>query len=146
MARNIDSAKRVINGTFGELWKDGVLVAETTACQAKITKTKTAVQLCGQMMEDTKTTSVKGTGSLTIHKVDSAWISEQMDVQNGVDSRHTLVSALKDPDSWGAERISLSNVSFDDVTLADWKAATMGSVTIPFTFTGAKLLDAIEEG
>lgn len=146
MARNIDSAKRVINGTFGELWMDGILVAETTACQAKITKTKTAVQICGQMMEDTKTTSVKGSGSLTIHKVDSAWIKKQMDVQNGVDSRHTLVSALKDPDSWGAERISLSNVSFDDVTLADWKAATMGSVTIPFTFTGAKLLDAIEEG
>lgn len=146
MATNIDSAKRVINGTFGELWKDGILVAETTAFQAKIAKTKVSVQLCGQIMEDTKTTSVKGTGSLTIHKVDSAWIREQIDVQNGVDSRHTLVSALKDPDSWGAERISLSNVSFDDVTMADWKAATMGSVTIPFTFTGAKLLDAIEEG
>ena len=119
MARNIASAKRVINGTFGELWKDGVLVAETTACQAKIAKTKTAVQLCGQMMEDTKTTSVKGSGSLTIHKVDSSWIREQMDVQNGVDSRHTLITALKDPDSWGTEGIALSNVSFDDVTLAD---------------------------
>lgn len=146
MARNIDSAKRVINGTFGELWKDGILVAETTACQAKVAKTKTSVVLCGQFMEDSKATGAKGTGSLTMHKVDSSWVREMMEVQTGVDRRHTLITALKDPDSWGTERISLSNVSFDDVTVADWKAATLGSVTVPFTFTGYKLMDAIEEG
>ena len=40
MASRIDSAKRVINGTFGELWSDGRKVAETTAMQAKIAKNK----------------------------------------------------------------------------------------------------------
>ena len=97
-------------------------------------------------MEDSKALSGKGTGSVTLYKVDSAFIQEEIDSQNGIDKRHVLVSKLRDPDSWGAERIALYNVSFDDVTLADWKAATEGSVTIPFTFTRAELLDVIEEG
>lgn len=146
MASRIDSAKRVINGTFGEMWSDGRKVAETTAVQAKIAKNKTTINLCGEFMEDSKALSGKGTGSVTLYKVDSAFIREEIDSQNGTDHRHVLVSKLRDPDSWGAERIALYNVSFDDVTLADWKAATEGSVTIPFTFTRAELLDVIEEG
>lgn len=35
MARTIDSARRVISGTWGELWIDGEKVAEVSACQAK---------------------------------------------------------------------------------------------------------------
>ena len=36
------------------------------------------------------------------------------------------------------------NVSFDDLTLADWQAATVGTVTTPFTFSRYELLDMIE--
>ena len=52
MARTIDSAKRVINGTYGEVWVDGEKIAECTACQAKVTKNKTTINLCGQFMSD----------------------------------------------------------------------------------------------
>ena len=55
-----------------------------------------------------------------------------------------MILKLSDPDSWGAERVALYNVSFDDMTLADWKAATVGSVTAPFTFSRYELLDLIE--
>ena len=40
--------------------------------------------------------------------------------------------------------MALYNVSFDDMTLADWKAATVGSITAPFTFSRYELLDLIE--
>ena len=40
-----------------------------------------------------------------------------------MDERGTVITKLKDPDSWGAERVALYNVSFDDLTLADWQAA-----------------------
>lgn len=145
MAGRVDSAKRVINGTFGEMWSDGRKVAETTGLQAKIAKNKSTITLCGEFMEDSKSLSGKGTGSITLYKVDSAFVREEIDTQTGADHRHTLISKLRDPDSWGAERIALYNVSYDDVTLADWKAATEGTVTIPFTFTRAELLDTIEE-
>ena len=144
MARSIDSAKRIINGLYGEVWVDGEKIAECTACQAKVAKNKQTVNLCGQFMDDTKVTSGSGTGSLTLYKVDSGFIQRQRELQNGVDVRCTIISKLRDPDSFGAERVALYNVNFDDLTLADWQAATMGTVTAPFTFSRYELLDTIE--
>ena len=69
---------------------------------------------------------------------------KQSGLQNGVDRRFTVISKLKDPDSWGAERVAVYNVSFDDLTLADWQAATVGTVTTPFTFSRYEFLDQIE--
>lgn len=44
----------------------------------------------------------------------------------------------------GAERVVLKNVSFDDLTVADWKVGTKGNITAPFTFTKYEFLDTIE--
>lgn len=144
MARTIDSAKRILNGTFGEVWVDGEKIAECTACQGKVSKDKQTVNLCGQFMSDTKATSGSGTGSLTLYKVDSGFLQKENDLQNGVDRRYTVISKLKDPDAWGAERVAFYNVSLDEMTLADWQAATVGTVTVPFTFSRYELLDLIE--
>ena len=144
MARTIDSAKRVISGTWGEEWVDGNKVAECTAGQGKIAKNKETINLCGQFMQDSKATSGAGTGSLTLYKVDSGFASQADEVQRGVDRRSTVIQKLADPDSWGYERVAYYNVSFDDVTLDDWQAATVGKITVPFTFTRCELLDRIE--
>ena len=50
MARTIDSAKRVISGTHGAAWLDGEKMAETTALQAKLSKNKETINLCGQFI------------------------------------------------------------------------------------------------
>ncbi len=144
MARTIDAAKRAISGTFGQVWLDGEKVAECKGAQAKISKNKEKVYLCGQMFADHKVMSLEGTGSLTLYKVDSGLIQKQTDIQDGVDRRFTVISALKDPDSYGAERVALYNVSFDDLTLADWQRAAVGEITAPFTFTRFELLDQID--
>ena len=144
MARNIDTAKRVVNGTFGQVWIDGEKIAECTACQLKVSKNKETINLCGQFMTDTKATSGSGTGSLTLYKVDSGFAQRAGDLQGGEDRRFTVISKLSDPDSYGAERVAVYSVSFDDLTLADWQAATVGTVTVPFTFSRYELLDLIE--
>jgi len=141
----MDSAKRVISGTWGELWLNGEYVAECYGFQAKITYTKEDVAMCRQMLVDSKTTSGKGTGSVMLHKVNSRMINVIGEhIVNGRDVRFTIVSKLADPDAYGAERVSLSNVSFDDLTVADWEAAKKGAVTCPFTFaSNPKWLDKI---
>ena len=144
MARTIESAKRVINGTWGEVWLDGEKVAECTAYQQKLAKNKETIRLCGQFMDDTKATSGSGTGSLTLYHVDSGFARKMEGIQDGVDQRFTVISKLADPDSWGAERVAAYNVSFDDLTLADWQAATVGTVTAPFTWSRYEFLDMIE--
>lgn len=144
MAQRIDTAKRIINGTWGEVWVDGEKIAECTACQLRIAKNKETIRLCGQFMDDSKGTSGSGTGSLTLYHVDSGFARKAGDLQNGEDRRFTVISKLRDPDSHGAERVAAYNVSFDDLTLSDWAAATVGTVTVPFTFSRYEFLDMIE--
>ena len=140
----MDSAKRVISGTWGEVWLDGDKVSECYGLQAKVSFNKEDVALCGQMASDKKVTSIECTGSLRMHKVTSRMaLAIGENIRNGKDVRFTMVSKLKDPDAYGAERVVLSNVSFDDLTLADWEAKSVGKVECPFTFTDYEFLDEI---
>lgn len=66
-----DNAKRVMSGTWGEVWLDGDKVAEAYGLQLKVSYNKEDVKMCGQMAVDSKVTSVKMTGSLKMHKVNS---------------------------------------------------------------------------
>ena len=141
----MDSAKRVVSGTWGEVWLDDDKVSECYGLQAKVSFNKEDIALCGQMASDKKVTSIDCTGSLRLHKVTSRMaqaIGES--IRNGRDVRFTIVSKLKDPDAYGAERVVLRNVSFDDLTLADWEAKSVGKVECPFTFTDYEFLDVIE--
>ncbi|WP_312637135.1 phage tail tube protein [Oscillibacter sp.] len=135
---------RVINGTFGSVWADGSEVAEVNAFQVKINKNKSTLNFCRQMAEDSKITGVKITGSMTLHKIYSRGSDDVEQVQAGRDVRKTLVGALADPDAFGAERIAVYGVSYDEVTVMDWAAAKEGSITIPFTATRVEYLDKIE--
>ena len=127
------------------MWLDGDKVSECYGLQAKASFNKEDIALCGQMASDKKVTSIDCTGSLRLHKVTSRMaqaIGEN--IRNGRDVRFTIVSKLKDPDAYGAERVVLRNVSFDDLTLADWEAKSVGKVECPFTFTDYEFLDVIE--
>ena len=140
----MDSAKRVISGTWGEVWLEGDKVSECYGLQAKVSFNKEDIALCGQMASDKKVTSIECTGSLRMHKVTSRMaLAIGENIRNGKDVRFTIVSKLKDPDSYGAERVALYNVSFDDLTLADWEAKSVGKVECPFTFTDYEFLDEI---
>lgn len=80
----------------------------------------------------------------TMHKVNSRMgvlIGDQ--VAQGHDPRFTIIAKLADPDAFGAERVALYNVSFDDETIADWEAGNVGKIEAPFTFTKREFLDKI---
>lgn len=134
---------RVISGTFLEVWVDGVAVAGLSAFQAKWTKQKTEINLCGQMAVDTKTTSIKGTGSVEFWKIYSSFNDDMERISQGIDVRHTIVGKLADPDAFGAERLAFYNSSWDEHTLMDASAGNPGKVNMPFTFTRAEYLDKV---
>lgn len=139
-------AKRIINGTYGEAWCNGVQYNETKALQAKISKNKETISQAGVLMNATKVVSTDGKGSVTFYKVDSSILSMELDaLEKGIDLKHTLITKLNDPDSWGCERLALEGVSFDDITLADWELAKLGEVEFPFTFEKVRRLDVINK-
>jgi len=136
---------RVMSGTWGEIWLDGDYVAECYGLQAKANFTKEDVNICGQMAVDKKITAISYTGSMKMHKVNSRMAIVIGDkIKKGQDVRFTIISKLDDPDAYGAERVALRNVSFDDLTIADWEVAKKGTIEAPFTFTDYEFLDKVE--
>lgn len=137
------SAKRVMSGTWGQVWFGGDLWAEVSAFQAKYTYTKEDQQMAGQMATDTKVTGVKGTGSVTLKKVYSRTAGHGDKVLEGIDERGTFIGKLDDPDAFGAERVALYNVSLDEEPLMDWRVGSTTEITIPFTFTEREWLQTV---
>lgn len=138
-------AKKIINGTWGRVTIDGEEVASCYGCSLKLSYNKESVAQGGSMMEDSKTLSITGTGSLMLHKVDSLLLQKTGEaIRKGKDVRATIISEIADPDAYGAERIAVKGVSFDDLTLADWQHKQLTQLQVPFTFSDYQLLDLID--
>lgn len=139
-------AERVINGTFGEVWMDGEKLSEARALQAVLEFNKEDINIAGYLGTDTKFMGYKGTGSVTLYKMNSRMLNKLSDkIKSGTNPRVQILSALKDPAAYGAERVLIKDACFDDLTLANWEVNSNGEIECPFTFTDWDLLDTIDE-
>lgn len=137
-------AKNVINGTYGEIWCDSDYLAEAIGLEAKITLDKSEVNMCRKLSKGYKVTDSDGKGTLKMNKVSSYFIRKLGDaIKAGKTPTSEIITSLKDPDAFGAEKIKLTGVVFDELTLADWEAKKNGEESIPFTFDSFEVLDSI---
>lgn len=137
-------AYEVINGTFGTVWLENEEVAEASAFQVKVEFQKEEINIAGKMATDTKLMGYTIKGSLKLHKTNSRMYKLIWNrIKNGEDPRFTFIGKLADPNSRGAERIAVKNVSFDDLTVFDWETKSPGAVECPFTATDLEDLDLI---
>ena len=133
----------VRNGTYGSVWLDGEQVCESYALQFKLNKNKEPVPRCRTLAEGKKMTSYNITGTIRMHNATSRLITlETRALKEGRDAAHTIISLLDDPDNPQAQRVAITGVSFDDLTLADWEAAKLGSIEAPFTAEDFEILEA----
>lgn len=138
-------AKNVINGTWGEVWLDGDKLSECTGLQAKVTLTKTDVNMAGRLAKSSKVTGWEGKGTLKMLKINSRILMKTINnIKKGKETTCTIISKLADPDSFGSERIVLKNVTIDELTLADWEVKKNGELSVPFTFDDYDMLDVIK--
>jgi hypothetical protein len=137
------SPELVRSGTFGSMWLNGEQMSECYGLQIKVSKTKESVPRCGATVEGNKFMSAKITGSVKLYNATSRLINTQAaDLKAGKDTRFTIVSKLADPDNPDTQRIQVTGVSFDDLTLADWEAAKLGTIEAPFTADDFTVLEA----
>lgn len=137
--------RRAINGTYGEVWLEGELTREATGLKAEIGLEFMDVPMCGSLAKHQKVSGINCNGSITMTKVNSRMAIKLSDMlKAGKTPSFTIISKLDDPDAYGAERVVLKNCQFSTLTLADWSAKTIGSITQAFTFTDWDFLDMIE--
>ena len=131
-------ASRVILGTYGQVFIDGVWQTNVNHLEAKVAVEKRELNLSGDDWVRHKKGPKKGTGTMSGFKVTSDML------QRGF-NKFELVSKLADPESYGHERVRLKNVMVDELQLANWTSGEEVKEEIPFTFEGYELLDPIVE-
>lgn len=139
---------RVINGSYGECYHEGAWLTNVYKTTAEVEITKEEIKKSGTRWTGNKVTGLKGTGSISGYKVTSdmiTYIGQICDDTKG-EYKTELITKLDDPESWGAERIRLKNVSFDKISLANWEVGSIVEDELSFTFEGFELLDEITEG
>lgn len=97
--------------------------------------------MCGQFITDSKVTSGKRHRFYWHLPCVFRWAAYADAVQQGKDVRTTFVGKLDDPDGYGAERVAVYGVSFDEVPLTSFEAGQIIKQEVPFTFTSHKYLE-----
>ncbi len=136
-------ASLVRSGSHGTCWLDGELMTECYGLQIVVNKTKEQVPRCGAFMAGNKLMSANITGTVRLYNATSRLIERQAEnLKAGRDSRFVIVSKLADPDNPNIQRVQVTGVSFDNLTLADWQAAQIGTIEAPFTADDYTVLES----
>lgn len=138
-------ATRVINGSYGEVWCEGVWLTNIQSAEAIIEIDKEEISRSGTRMKGHKSMGLTGTGNVTGYKITSDFIKRIGAIANdrGKPFVTELIYKLADPESNGAERIRLKGVQFDRIPLSTFEVNTIVEEELPFTFSGYELLDQI---
>lgn len=137
-------AKQVVNGSFGEAWVGSDYMAGVTGVEATIDIDYEDINQPRKLSTGKKMIGWSGSGSLNFNKVSSRFIRLLGDdLRAGRQTEVDVITKLDDPDSIGAERIVLKNVTFENLTLANWEAKTAGEDEAPFFFDDWEPLDLI---
>lgn len=144
MANKMNTNK-IMRGTFGRVWINGELYANVKSFEAKATLNYEEVDVSGELGKHQRYMGYAIEGTMTLHKIDSA---VAVLLQDGIASGDlpdiSIVGKLDDPTAYGAERVELYEVTFDELTLLKFENATNGEEEVPFKAAGFKYLDMIK--
>lgn len=136
--------KNTINGTYGSIWVDNELWAETDSFTATVNIDYEDVNIAGSLATHKKQTGWNGTGSMTIKKVNSRVATKVANnVKNGTVPRMKIVGKLADPDALGTERVALYDVTFDSFILMNFEQKTVMTQDVAFAFSDYDLIATI---
>ena len=124
------------NGSHGKIWWDGLEIFEVVSFEATVTADRDDVY-CG-MDKDSKIVSLTGEGTITIRNVINRNFNRLLEAYKaGKDPRSTLIGLIDDPDAVDGqkERISISNVWFNELQIMQFEKASVVEKELSFGFT-----------
>lgn len=139
------NSNKIINGTFGAVWMNTEKLSNVKSFEAKVSLSYEDVELAEDLATHKKYMGWSGAGTVVLHKVDSKMAKQLADgIKNGDLEPVTIVAKLDDPAAYGAERIQLNGVYFDELTLLKFAMKEKQEEECPFTFDDYEFLDMIE--
>ena len=112
------NSQSVILGTHGKLYINNVRVANIKSFELKASLQYEDILVNGNLITQSKYKGSTLTGTMVVHKVDSANIKLVKDgIKTGVMPNIKFMGELSDPNCNGDEAIEVSDVMFDEATL-----------------------------
>lgn len=137
-------SNRQINGTYGAVWVNGEKWMDVESFEAKVTISYEDVNMAEDPATHKKMMGWSGDGTMSVKKVYSRGASLMSKaVKTGQMPDVSIVGKLADPDAFGAERVSISEVTFNEFMLLKFEQKTLGTEDLPFNFADYDLIDTI---
>lgn len=145
MPRKI-TAPNIISGTHCKTWWDGSVIYEGSSIEINVETNRETVTFAGDMVEDSKLMSTKGTFTLKVRKVFSRGKKYAEAFMQGRDPRSSMVSQLADPDAYGGgyEKVQIFNCWFEKVPVLTAEHGKIVEEEYTGGFTGLKFLSSID--
>lgn len=136
--------EQTINGTWGQIWYDGQILAQCFAFKLEINIKSETISQCMKMADGSKATGIEIKGELKLHHVNSFVMKKYANsIKKGKTPKAKIISKLKDPDALGTERVVAKGCLLDKLILADWEAGKMGEESYTFTAEDYDILESI---
>lgn len=129
-----------LSGSFAEVYFNGLKILGCNKISLKVTPNREEVQIGLDI--DSKITSLKGEGTITINKSYTAFEEVREAVLAGEDPRGTIITKLADPDAKGKgiERYQISNVALNEFAL-EYESGAIVKMEVPFVFTPSDMIN-----
>lgn len=133
-----------MRGTFGKAWINGERLANIRSFEAKASIDYEDMDINGDFGQKKRYMGYSISGTMTLFKVDSLIINKYKNgVMTGELPDIKIVAALDDPTAYGAERVALYDVKFDEITLMAFENKTLVEEEVPFTAGSYEFLDTV---
>lgn len=133
------NGEQLMSGTFGYLAHEGVFLNNVKDFEAKVEIEKAEVKTIGDPWTKHKTAGLKGSGTMTLQKIDYLFARKVSSVATpgGKPFVTELISQVDDPSTTaGKDKIRYKNVQFDQIPLAKYSVGEIIEEELPFTFEG----------
>lgn len=138
-------AKRVINGTYGAVWINGEKLYDLDTFELKVTINYEEVSFPEDPATHRKFISWNGEGALVVKKIFSRGSSLLAKaVKTGKMPDITITTKLADPDAYGTERASVSEVTFDGFLLSKIEQKALLTEELNFGFADFDIIEEIK--
>jgi len=137
-------SNKTINGTFGSVWVNGEKWLDVEEFEAKVSIDYEDVNMAEDLATHKKMSGWTGEGTIKVKKVysrGSGLLAKA--VKTGELPDISIVGKLADPDAFGAERVAINEVTFNEFMLLQFAQKTIGSEELPFSFADYEPIDLI---
>lgn len=138
------NTNRVLRGSSGNVWYNGVKLATVLKIEAKVKGDFEDDSYCGDKSNYSIYNGWTGEGTITIRKTDSAiWKDVAEGFKTGIMPDIKIITSLTDIATKQSERVSIENITITEFDLVSFESKKMIESSFPFKFSNYDVLERI---